>query len=138
MGIGRPSSNGRRVRSHAVPAGIEVGSVFAPTHRPRMAECPALGRQSRIRLAGLILPQTANHFYDGLNLILSVPNLCPDCGRKCARGTLSVDCTTCTCEHHVIQGRVSNAENEPIPDVTLYKQGYHRPLATTDQSGMFR
>ena len=138
MEVGRRLSSGQRVRSRAVPVDFEAGSVFAPTHHLRMADWIALARQSRIRLAGLTSPEAASHLYADFNVVLSVPNLCPDCGRKCSRGSLSADCTTCTCEHHVIEGRVTNAQNQPIPEVTLYKQGYHRPLATTDQSGQFR
>lgn len=72
------------------------------------------------------------------NYYFRAVNDCPDCNRKCIRGTISADCTRCTCEHHVITGKVLDGNSNPINGANIYKLGYYDVLAKTTQSGQFR
>lgn len=40
-----------------------------------------------------------------------------DCSRTCKVGTLSRDCRSCTCEGHVITGRITDEYNRPLQGV---------------------
>ncbi|KAJ7388625.1 hypothetical protein OS493_036591 [Desmophyllum pertusum] len=63
---------------------------------------------------------------------------CPDCSKICVRGTLNVGCDACTCEDHVLTGRVQTKNNAPLADakISLVETPYN-VLAQTNASGFF-
>ena len=63
---------------------------------------------------------------------------CPDCSRKCERGTLSADCTKCTCEDHIITGKVVDEDGNPIVGAGIYKYGHYDLLMNTDRLGLYK
>ena len=71
-------------------------------------------------------------------IIISAQVDCPDCKRQCDRGTLSADCTRCTCEDHVITGFIRDEQNNPIAGASIYKYGHYDLVAQTDRGGRYR
>ena len=63
---------------------------------------------------------------------------CPDCSRKCETGTLSKDCTRCTCEDHEITGVIRDEQENPIAGAALYKYGHYDKVGETDRGGRYR
>ena len=63
---------------------------------------------------------------------------CPDCNRICSFGTLSKDCTKCTCEHHVVTGKITDENGNVIINAVIYKLGHYDALGKTKNDGTFR
>ena len=61
-----------------------------------------------------------------------------DCNRTCFKGTLNDECNACTCDDHVLTGRVLSETNVPLfeANISLAETPY-RVLAQTNISGFF-
>ncbi|XP_022798194.1 cartilage intermediate layer protein 1-like [Stylophora pistillata] len=63
---------------------------------------------------------------------------CPDCSRNCTIGTLNTACDACTCDHHVLTGRVLTVNDAPLSEVNIsLAETPYRILAQTNVSGYF-
>ena len=72
----------------------------------------------------------------------SYPQFCDidlDCRKTCLKGTLNSACDACTCDNHVLTGRVQTTNNAPIAGakVALSETPY-KALARTDDKGFFK
>ncbi|KAJ7388618.1 hypothetical protein OS493_036584 [Desmophyllum pertusum] len=65
-----------------------------------------------------------------------VPNA--DCSKTCVKGTLNAACDACTCENHVLTGRVQTKNDAPLSEakISLAETPYN-VLAQTNASGFF-
>lgn len=63
---------------------------------------------------------------------------CPDCNKVCVKGTLNAKCDACTCEDHVLTGRVLTKKNAPLSEaeISLAETPYN-VLAQTNATGFF-
>ncbi|KAL9962540.1 hypothetical protein ACROYT_G031648 [Oculina patagonica] len=63
---------------------------------------------------------------------------CPDCNRKCIKGTLNDECNACTCDDHVLTGRILSKTNVSLSEASIaLVESPYRVLAQTDISGFF-
>ncbi|CAG5109469.1 Oidioi.mRNA.OKI2018_I69.chr2.g4002.t1.cds [Oikopleura dioica] len=63
---------------------------------------------------------------------------CPDCGKKCAFGSLNKDCTKCTCENHTVTGKVSDSTGQPIIGASIRRTDvFMDTLAISNFQGEF-
>lgn len=62
-----------------------------------------------------------------------------DCSRNCTTGTLNAACDACTCDHHVVTGRVLTINGAPLSEanISLAETPYN-VLAQTNISGHFK
>ncbi|XP_078383323.1 cartilage intermediate layer protein 1-like [Oculina patagonica] len=63
---------------------------------------------------------------------------CPDCSKTCTIGTLNAACDACTCDQHVLTGRVLTEDDAPLleANISLVETPY-TILAQTNASGFF-
>ncbi|XP_022798209.1 cartilage intermediate layer protein 1-like isoform X1 [Stylophora pistillata] len=63
---------------------------------------------------------------------------CPDCSQNCTTGTLNAACDACTCDHHVLTGRVVTVDDTPLSEAKISLTGTpYNILAKTNISGHF-
>ena len=61
-----------------------------------------------------------------------------DCSRNCTTGTLNAACDACTCDHHVLTGRVMTVDDSPLSEanISLAETPYN-VITQTNVSGYF-
>ncbi|XP_078383573.1 cartilage intermediate layer protein 1-like isoform X1 [Oculina patagonica] len=63
---------------------------------------------------------------------------CPDCNRICAKGTLNDECNACTCDDHMLTGRILGETNVPLSEANIsLAETPYRVLTQTNISGFF-
>lgn len=63
---------------------------------------------------------------------------CPDCNRTCVNGTLNDECSACTCDDHVLTGRILSETNVPLSEANIsLAETPYRVLGQTNISGFF-
>ena len=64
---------------------------------------------------------------------------CLDCRKTCIKGTLNTACDACTCDNHILTGRVQTKSSAPVSGakVTLSETPYN-VVAQTDDKGFFK
>ena len=69
---------------------------------------------------------------------MHVENFSSDCNRTCVKGTLNSECNACTCDDHVLTGRILGETNVPLSgaNISLAETPY-KVLAQTNISGFF-
>lgn len=61
-----------------------------------------------------------------------------DCSKTCVKGTLNAACDACTCDSHVITGRVQSKNGAPISEVSIsLAETPYKVLAQTNDRGFF-
>ena len=62
-----------------------------------------------------------------------------DCLQTCIKGTLNAACDACTCDNHILTGRVQTKNGAPLSEakIALLETPY-RVLAQTDDKGFFK
>ena len=61
-----------------------------------------------------------------------------DCNMTCVKGTLNDECSACTCDAHVLTGRVLSETNVPLAEANIsLAETPYRVLAQTNISGFF-
>ena len=61
-----------------------------------------------------------------------------DCNRTCVNGTLNDECSACTCDDHVLTGRVLSETNVPLSEANIsLAETPYRVLGQTNISGFF-
>ncbi|KAI8498471.1 hypothetical protein Bbelb_236730 [Branchiostoma belcheri] len=61
-----------------------------------------------------------------------------DCSRVCTVGTLNAACDACTCDNHVLDGRVTDTRNAPLDGAEIYLAEKPWEVAsTTNSTGRF-
>ena len=108
--------------------------VTVPIHQLKTGARSVLVKVSIIWLAR----ELNFSFFKFIKYFNSAPVECPDCSRKCKTGTLSSDCTRCTCEDHIITGYIRDEQNNPIAGASIYKYGHYDLVAQTDRVGRYR
>nr|XP_039262684.1 uncharacterized protein LOC120338794 [Styela clava] len=100
------------------------------------------GIQNRTRECDSPSPEDGGKECDGLKYQIrtcNAPIECPDCSRICDVGTLSKDCRRCTCEGHIITGKITDEYENPLPGVKIYKgDGATLLLGGTNNDGKFQ
>ncbi len=74
----------------------------------------------------------------GLHLIHTWKFCLSDCNRACVKGTLNDECNACTCDDHVLTGRILGETNVPLSEANIsLAESPYRVLAQTNISGFF-
>ena len=61
-----------------------------------------------------------------------------DCNRTCVKGKLNSECNACSCDGHVLTGRVLGESNVPLAETNIsLVEAPYRVLAQTNISGFF-
>ena len=62
-----------------------------------------------------------------------------DCLKTCIKGTLNAACDACTCDNHILTGRVQTKNGAPISEAKIaLSETPYRVLAQTDDKGFFK
>ena len=65
-------------------------------------------------------------------------DLSSDCSKNCTIGTLNAACDACTCDHHVLTGRVLTKDDVPLSEANISLSATpYNILAQTNVSGFF-
>ncbi|KAJ7388627.1 ADP-ribosylation factor-like protein 13B [Desmophyllum pertusum] len=109
-----------------------LGSLSSMVLSSSLNESPSLSSMSYS-----IDPRTTTGPASSLSSMAKlVPNA--DCSKICVKGTLNAACDACTCENHVLTGRVQTKNDAPLADakISLAETPYN-VLAQTNASGFF-
>ena len=62
-----------------------------------------------------------------------------DCLQTCIKGTLNAACDACTCDNHILTGRVQTKDGAPISEAKIaLSETPYKVLAQTDDKGFFK